>query len=728
MERKLAYSLKSDVDWMYVANKQRHRNARISAVSRLCGISHNMSKDLSKPVTSLNAAVSEIAETAAVSVVVVEDANLTVVAEANDNSICRILSGSKEFGSDCAKYCGQVYNSALKAAKPLRYRCHAGLECIAVPVAIKGRKPLVAITGRTFSRAGDYRKATERAITGDWKHFPPTRFFENVLLSSNAGAVEKAAKRIASLMGIRPATEEREEAKPVVAQEAEVHTTRQVSVPVRTKPVSGDISKWRSRFSSMLQGDYPQAYRSVLEFISERFGIGSSAWLEVRQNSFEKVHAKGDLLDQKIQISVAADDKALLRLFEKDSSIELKERGNATSDSASLRLFPLSSAGSIRSALVIGDKADDEMVVGSIARFCSSLAHDLEILRLRTELTRREGLAAAMYKFNNSLKDIDTEDFWLRLLQTTAELVQAERGSLMIFDDESQRLVLKAALGTGADAIAASEDRIGERISSKVWQTGKPAVVEDITKLSMAEAPSDWKYRSKSFISYPLLVGERKIGVINLTDRAGAGSFEEFDVELLDSVVPQISVAVDRAMLKSKAGEFEKLSVTDALTGLLNRRYLEQRLEEEIKRSNRHGFSMCFIMIDVDDFKSYNDSFLHPEGDKALRIVGNCLKDTLRGADVAVRYGGEEFSVLLPQTTIEEGEFIAERIRHRIESTRFPHRQVTVSIGIAVLSPEVNSVASLIHAADTALFEAKRSGKNNVHTFGGRASGISNGI
>jgi len=613
----------------------------------------------------------------------------------------------------------------------MKYRCHAGLECVAVPVAIEGRKPLVAITGRTFSRAGDYRRATERAISGDWHKFPPTKFFENVLLSSDVGTVEKAAKRVAALLGLRRPIAE---AAIQRSQSTEVSPERTPN-PEETAPrrwsagVTNEISKWRSRFSAILEGSYDDACKSVLEFVSERYGIGSVAWLEVVKNSFEKVLAIGELTDQKIQISVAADDKALIRLFEKDSSIELRERvSSGGQSSGSLRLFPLSSAGAIRSALVIGEKADEENVVRSVARFCASLAPDLEILRLRTELSRREGLAAAMRKFNDSLKDIDTDDFWLRLLQTTAELVQAERGSLLVFDDESQRLNLKAALGTGADTIAESGDKIGERISSKVWQTGKPAVVEDISKLDMAEAPTEWKYRSKSFVSYPLLVGERKIGVINVTDKADGGKFEGFEVELLDSVVPQVAVAVDRAMLKSRAGEFEKLSVTDALTGLLNRRYLEQRLEEEIKRSNRHNYPMCFMMIDVDDFKSDNDTFLHPEGDKALKIVGNCLKDTLRGADVAVRYGGEEFSVLLPQTTIEEAEVIAERIRHRIESTRFPHRQVTVSVGIATLSPEVYSVEQIIEAADAALFEAKKTGKNTVQIYGGRASGISNGI
>ena len=114
-------------------------------------------------------------------------------------------------------------------------------------------------------------------------------------------------------------------------------------------------------------------------------------------------------------------------------------------------------------------------------------------------------------------------------------------------------------------------------------------------------------------MSYPLAIGGRKIAVLNFTDKADGRTFEESDLELLHSIAPQMALAIDRAMLKDKAGEYEQLSVTDALTGLLNRRYLEERLTEEIKRSNRHGYPMSFMMIDVDHFKSYNDSF-RPSG------------------------------------------------------------------------------------------------------------------
>ena len=122
-------------------------------------------------------------------------------------------------------------------------------------------------------------------------------------------------------------------------------------------------------------------------------------------------------------------------------------------------------------------------------------------------------------------------------------------------------------------------------------------------------------------------------------------------------------------------------------------------------------------MIDVDDFKSYNDKFGHTEGDKTLQIVGICLKDTLRGADVAARYGGEEFSVLLPQTTLAEAARIGERIRKRVESTQFSNRQVTISIGVASCFNNICTEQEIVKWADNALYEAKRHGRNNVQVY-----------
>jgi diguanylate cyclase (GGDEF)-like protein len=264
--------------------------------------------------------------------------------------------------------------------------------------------------------------------------------------------------------------------------------------------------------------------------------------------------------------------------------------------------------------------------------------------------------------------------------------------------------------------LSIAED-VGERVAKSILEKGKPVLVMDVARAQLPPAPAERRYKTTSFISYPIMIGDKGIAVINFTDKVGGERFERRDLELLDSIAPQIAVAVDRMALRDKAGEYAQLSITDQLTGLLNRRYIEERLTEEINRSDRSGAPMTFMMLDVDEFKSYNDRYGHPAGDEALQMMGHILRENLRGADVAARYGGEEFSVLLPETSVEEAEAIAERIRRHVEHTKFPKRKVTVSIGIATLGGNIANVEELKKAADVALYAAKDAGRNNVKVF-----------
>jgi len=189
---------------------------------------------------------------------------------------------------------------------------------------------------------------------------------------------------------------------------------------------------------------------------------------------------------------------------------------------------------------------------------------------------------------------------------------------------------------------------------------------------------------------------------------------------LLRMITPQLVLALDSAGWQQKATRFQLLSITDPLTDLLNRRYLEERLGEEIERSKRSRIPMSFMMIDIDDFKIYNDRSGHQAGDLALEMTAQNLKSALRTADVAARYGGEEFCVLLPGTNIEEAYTVAQRIRRRVERTRYPHGAkqplgcVSVSIGISTFTPDTASPVAMINAADQFLYTAKRLGKNRV--------------
>jgi diguanylate cyclase (GGDEF)-like protein len=677
---------------------------------------------------------------------IIADGKDAPVDGANNNSMCRILYRSEEFAPRCDAFCGKAFEWATEAGKPVGYECHAGLDCLAVPVKGK-KKDFVVIVGRTFLKAANYRKATERAITGDWSKFPPTRFFENVLLTGSVQQLEKFADRLEKLsdeekLRIFEAEETaggetenaREEAARQPEKEAETPASKNAGFienfqranvgsngedrkkARKDRLEAEEISAWRSLFGSLLKLDHHRACGLILDFLQKRYDLNSVAWLEQKENRLEPVLASGELREKQIKIAVSADDKRLLDAALQEKSLELRERKNSDTAQARKRinLFPIAVGGEIRSALAVADKLENEEIKRKLAHFCHTVAPELEILRLREELSMRNRVSRAVQKFNEGLRKIDTEDFWLNLTQISAELLRAERASLLIFNEKANNLQAKAVIGAVNDI---SREEIGTRVAQTVLDHGKPLVVSEIKHTGIKSAPPDWQYKTDSFISYPIAIGERKIAVLNFTDRVDREKFGYVDLELLQAITPQLAVAIDRASLKDIAGEFEQLSVTDALTGLLNRRYLEKRLNEEINRSNRHGFPMSFMMIDVDFFKSYNDNFGHAEGDKALKMVGTILKESLRGADVAARFGGEEFSILLPQTTTEEAETIAERIRRRVSETVFPKRQVTVSIGIASCSPEINSPGDLIEAADEALYEAKRQGRNKVQIF-----------
>jgi len=178
-----------------------------------------------------------------------------------------------------------------------------------------------------------------------------------------------------------------------------------------------------------------------------------------------------------------------------------------------------------------------------------------------------------------------------------------------------------------------------------------------------------------------------------------------------------------RAQLEAANAELQKLSATDALTKLCNRRKLDEVLDHEWRRCHREQVPLSFILIDIDYFKRYNDRYGHPEGDECLRRVAEALATTLRRpGDVVARYGGEEFAVVLPRTTLEGALRVAEALRKAVEELRIEHAgseaadHVTLSVGVGSTEPLIDgtTVSDLVATADAALYEAKRSGRNRV--------------
>lgn len=174
--------------------------------------------------------------------------------------------------------------------------------------------------------------------------------------------------------------------------------------------------------------------------------------------------------------------------------------------------------------------------------------------------------------------------------------------------------------------------------------------------------------------------------------------------------------AVNKAALQAANAKLEHLSRTDRLTELYNRGYWEERLRQEYARFQRHASTACLIMFDIDHFKKVNDNYGHPAGDEVIRRTAEVVRNSIRDVDIAGRYGGEEFAIILVNADDEGASTFAERLRGNVEQLRVVHEGThipyTISLGIAPLTEDIGSPEAWIETADQALYQAKRGGRN----------------
>ena len=189
--------------------------------------------------------------------------------------------------------------------------------------------------------------------------------------------------------------------------------------------------------------------------------------------------------------------------------------------------------------------------------------------------------------------------------------------------------------------------------------------------------------------------------------------FGQEELELLQLLAAQAGVAIENARLLAR---MEYMANTDGLTGLRNRRAFDAALNDEINRAERYGYPLSLMVMDIDDFKQFNDRFGHSKGDEHLIQISNLTRETVREPDLVARIGGEEFSVILPHTSREGAVELAERVRSNVEAAFKDKFEVgrTVSIGVAEYPRDGGNPADLFDAADLVMFRIKRSGKNQV--------------
>ena len=191
--------------------------------------------------------------------------------------------------------------------------------------------------------------------------------------------------------------------------------------------------------------------------------------------------------------------------------------------------------------------------------------------------------------------------------------------------------------------------------------------------------------------------------------------------QVVMTVIDVTDSSIYQCMLEEAKNKLEELSIKDALTGIYNRRYLQQRLESEFNRACRYSEPLTLIIFDLDKFKNINDTFGHQAGDIVLQDVAARLDTVLRNTDICGRYGGEEFLVILPNSGISGAAALAERIRVCIEAMPVKHHDVvidvTISLGVAQFTKDITNYEQLVHCADVALYASKQSGRNAVTVY-----------
>jgi diguanylate cyclase (GGDEF)-like protein len=308
------------------------------------------------------------------------------------------------------------------------------------------------------------------------------------------------------------------------------------------------------------------------------------------------------------------------------------------------------------------------------------------------------------------------------VMQKVSELLRAGSRALLLLDEAAGELYPEVAVGPGAERLGPARVPLGDGIAGWVAREGQPVLVEDVRADQRFSDRFDGLAgpETRSVLAVPLLAKGRVLGVIELAGGEASRPFSPEDLLTLRTIADYAAIAIDNAQAYERIKE---LTVVDDHTGLYNARHLYRTLEFEVARSGRYGRPFSVVFLDLDHFKAVNDRHGHQAGSAALKEVGDLLRRALRSADVPIRYGGDEFVLLLPEAERAQALAVAERIRAELEAARFLadrglDLRVTASFGVATYPEDGATPEAVLGAADAAMYRVKQRSRNGVEPAG----------
>ncbi len=329
-----------------------------------------------------------------------------------------------------------------------------------------------------------------------------------------------------------------------------------------------------------------------------------------------------------------------------------------------------------------------------------------------------QGLKGILNVAQVVVSSLDLDEVLQNILHSAMAIMDMPAGTVALYDEETSLLELHAHAGLSDKFVTRNRWRVKPGgLTYEILDRGELFVINDTKAADFFKNPVAIEEGIRSLIAVPLEIHKRTIGVLYLDDFKPREFFDE-KLELLSILSSFATMSIDHARLHEKT---QQLACTDGLTGLYNHRQFKKIFVDEVARANRYNKTLSIILLDVDDFKKFNDTYGHPNGDIVLQEMANLLQELLRDCDTLYRYGGEEFVAILPETPLSEAIKVAQRIRIFVETESLHFltgitktHGITVSIGVAALPDNGQDAVSLLQSVDDLMYRAKRDGKNKV--------------
>ena len=332
---------------------------------------------------------------------------------------------------------------------------------------------------------------------------------------------------------------------------------------------------------------------------------------------------------------------------------------------------------------------------------------------------REKGEVAVFQELGKALTSSLQLDQVLRtIMEKIDEFLRPDNWSLLLLDEEKQELYFELAVGKASQALRDVRIKMGQGIAGWVAQHGETVVVPDTSKDTrfFAKVDEKTKTETQSIVAVPVRFRDTCLGVIELINCMGPEGFDPRDLKLLEALSDFAAIALENARHVKKIHE---LTIRDDCTTLYNARHMSFILETEIYRSQRYNYEFSLVFIDLDHFKQVNDTHGHLVGSRLLAEIGNALKAHCRLIDFAFRYGGDEFVLLLPQTSKDNALNVARRLHKLIRETVWLEQEelrirLTPSLGVASYPVDSRTKEGLLHLADEAMYLVKNTNRDSV--------------